>query len=291
MEREHIIRQYDLELNEIRQKLLEMGGKVEVMIANAMRSLVERDSALADETIRFDHQINHLEVEIDEKCLHVLATRQPAARDLRFITLALKIVTDLERIGDQCAAIAKRATELNREPPLKPYIDLPRMAQAASIMVREALDAFVRGDDAMAIKVCQDDQFVDDLSTVTCEPASKLFLTFRALNPVISDNAANVERSVASLSTETATKAKPDGHTLLVAASTTFVLEMLLKRRQVYTPVKELVPVCNLAISAFVMAVNPAVPVNSLRELADYAAANSQKVTFGSGGRSSHTPR
>ena len=79
-------------------------------------------------------------------------------------------------------------------------------------------------------------------------------------------------------------RAKPDGHTLLVAASTTFVLEMLLKRRQVYNPVKELVPVCNLAISAFVMAVNPAVPVNSLRELADYAAANSQKVTFGSGG-------
>ncbi|MCM2356982.1 MAG: phosphate signaling complex protein PhoU [Geobacteraceae bacterium] len=179
MEREHIVKQYDLELNEIRQKLLEMGGKVEVMITNSMKSLVERDSALAAETIAFDHQINHLEVEIDEKCLQVLATRQPAARDLRFLTLALKIVTDLERIGDQCAAIAKRAMELNREPPLKPYIDLPRMAQAAGVMVKEALDAFVRGDDAMALKVCRDDQFVDDLN----EQIQRELLSFMIEDP------------------------------------------------------------------------------------------------------------
>lgn len=164
MQREHIIRQYDLELHEIREKLLEMGGKVEVMIANAMKSLVERDSALADETIAFDHHINHMEVEIDEKCLQVLALRQPAARDLRFLTLALKIVTDLERIGDQCRNIAKRARELNEEPPLKPYIDLPRMATAAATMVREALDAFVKGDAELALKVCRDDAFVDGLN-------------------------------------------------------------------------------------------------------------------------------
>jgi phosphate transport system protein len=164
MEREHIIRQYDLELNEIRENLLEMGGKVEVMIANAMKSLVERDSALAEETIAFDHHINHMEVMIDEKCLQVLALRQPAARDLRFLTLALKIVTDLERIGDQCRNIAKRAKELNEEPPLKPYIDLPRMAVAAATMVREALDAFVKGDAELALKVCRDDAFVDGLN-------------------------------------------------------------------------------------------------------------------------------
>ena len=164
MEREHIIRQYDLELNEIREKLLEMGGKVEVMIANAMKSLVERDSALAEATIAFDHHINHMEVMIDEKCLQVLALRQPAARDLRFLTLALKIVTDLERIGDQCRNIAKRAKELNEEPPLKPYIDLPRMAVAAATMVREALDAFVKGDADLALKVCKDDAFVDALN-------------------------------------------------------------------------------------------------------------------------------
>jgi len=164
MEREHIIRQYDLELNEIRENLLEMGGKVEMMIANAMKSLVERDSKLADETIAFDHHINHMEVMIDEKCLQVLALRQPAARDLRFLTLALKIVTDLERIGDQCSNIAKRAKELNEEPPLKPYIDLPRMAIAAATMVSEALDAFVKGDADLALKVCRDDVFVDNLN-------------------------------------------------------------------------------------------------------------------------------
>ena len=164
MERDHIIRQYDFELNEIREKLLEMGGKVEVMIANAMKSLVERDSALAEATIAFDHHINHMEVMIDEKCLQVLALRQPAARDLRFLTLALKIVTDLERIGDQCRNIAKRAKELNEEPPLKPYIDLPRMAVAAATMVREALDAFVKGDAELALKVCKDDAFVDGLN-------------------------------------------------------------------------------------------------------------------------------
>ena len=179
MEREHISRFYDVELNEIREKLLEMGGKVEVMINNAMSSLVDRDSVLADKTIEFDHEINHLEVEIDEKCLQVLATRQPAARDLRFITLALKIVTDLERIGDQCVAVANRAKELNMEPPLKPYIDLPRMAHWAAVMVKEALDAFVRYDDELALKVCNDDQFVDDLN----EQIQRELLTFMMEEP------------------------------------------------------------------------------------------------------------
>ena len=179
MGREHFSKLYDAELNEIREKLLEMGGKVEVMIANAMRALVDRDSGLAERTIAFDHEINHLEVEIDEKCLYVLARRQPAARDLRFITLALKIVTDLERIGDQCAAIANRAIELNQEPPLKPYIDLPRMAQWTGIMVKESLDAFVRGDDALALKVCGDDQFVDDLN----EQIQRELFTFMMEDP------------------------------------------------------------------------------------------------------------
>jgi len=179
MEREHISRFYDAELFEIREKLLEMGGKVEVMINNAMKSLVDRDSELAGQTIAFDHEINHLEVEIDEKCLQVLATRQPTARDLRFITLALKIVTDLERIGDQCTAVAKRALELNQEPPLKPYIDLPRMAHWAAVMVKEALDAFVSGDDALALKVCKDDQFVDDLN----EQIQRELLTFMMEEP------------------------------------------------------------------------------------------------------------
>lgn len=164
MEREHIIKQYDAELNEIRTLILQMGGKVEIMISNSIQALVDRDSEIAERTIPSDHEINHLEVLIDEKCLEVLALRQPAARDLRFITLALKIVTDMERIGDQCVSISKRVIELNNEPPLKPYIDLPRLAAAASTMVRESLDAFVRGDETLARQVCENDQFVDDLN-------------------------------------------------------------------------------------------------------------------------------
>jgi phosphate transport system protein len=179
MEREHYSKQFDTELNEIRQKLLEMGGKVEVMINESLKALVERDSDLAERVIASDHQINRLEMEIDERCLEVLARRQPAARDLRFITLALKIVTDLERIGDQCRNIGKRTLELNEEPPLKPYIDLPRMAQWSGVMVKEALDAFVRGDDQMAYKVCRDDQFVDDLN----DQIQRELLTFMIADP------------------------------------------------------------------------------------------------------------
>lgn len=164
MERQHFSAAYDQELNDLRESLLRMGGIVEVMIENAIRSLVERDSSLADAVIAMDHKVNGHEVAIDEKCLELLARRQPAARDLRFITLALKIVTDLERIGDQSANLAKRAKEINLEPPLKPYIDLPRMAEKAGGMVREALDAFVRHDDVLAVKVCSDDQGVDDLN-------------------------------------------------------------------------------------------------------------------------------
>lgn len=179
MEREHFSKQYDAELNDIRSKLLEMGGKVELMINEALRSLLERDSPLAETVMKMDHEVNGLEVTVDERCLQVLATRQPAARDLRFITLALKIVTDLERIGDQCRNIAKRVIELNQEPPLKPYIDLPRMAEWARMMVKEALDAFVRGDVELAMKVCRDDSFVDDLN----EQIQRELLTFMMADP------------------------------------------------------------------------------------------------------------
>ena len=107
MGKEHMSSQFDAELGEIRMRLLEMGGKVELMIASSVKSLVERDSALAERTIALDAEINRMEVEIDQKCLHLLALRQPAARDLRFVTLALKIVTDLERIADHATNIAE----------------------------------------------------------------------------------------------------------------------------------------------------------------------------------------
>ena len=162
--REHISATFDLELDELRNNILAMGGKVEMMIPDSVAALANRESALAERIIAMDREVNGLEVAIDEKCLQLLALRQPAARDLRFITLALKIVTDLERIGDQCTSVAKRVKELNEEPPLKPYIDIPRMAHWTETMVREALDAFVRGDVDLAIKVCTDDQTVDDLN-------------------------------------------------------------------------------------------------------------------------------
>ena len=179
MEREHISTAFDIELNELKQSILVMGGKVELMIANSIKSLVDRDTPLAVRTIAFDHEVNSAEMAIDERCLELLALRQPAARDLRFITIALKIVTDLERMGDLCANIAKRTLELNEEPPLKPYIDIPSMAHWTEVMVKEALDAFVRGDADLAVKVCKDDTFVDDLNI----QVQRVLLTYMIEDP------------------------------------------------------------------------------------------------------------
>ncbi len=161
MSREHTDREYEAELRKLRDRILLMGAKVEEMIANRVRSLVERDTPLAQRMIQFDHQVNRLEVENDELCLRILARRQPVASDLRFIATALKLVTDLERIADLGVNICERVVELNAEPPLKPYIDVPRMAAEAQGMVREALDAFVAGDADRALRVIERDAVVD----------------------------------------------------------------------------------------------------------------------------------
>jgi len=154
-------REYDAELRRLHDQLLIMGARVEEMIANSMRALVERDTDLAQHTIELDHQINRLEVEIDELCLRILARRQPVASDLRLITLALKLVTDLERIGDLGVNMCERVIELNMEPPLKQYVDLPRMAHTAQGMVRDALDAFVHADVDRSRDVVERDRVVD----------------------------------------------------------------------------------------------------------------------------------
>jgi len=159
----HIYKTFDLELKELKEKLLYEGGLVEKAISNAIRALLERNSDLADKVIEDDPIINALEVEIDEFCLKLLALRQPAARDLRFITTAIKINYDLERIGDMAVNICERVQELNQEPQLKPYIDLPMMADTVQLMLKESLDAFVKEDVAMARKVTRDDQKVDQL--------------------------------------------------------------------------------------------------------------------------------
>ena len=160
----HTIKQFEEELRLIKEKVLRLGGLVEEGIANSIKALVERDTQLAERTIENDHVVNGLEVEIDELCLKVLALRQPAASDLRLITTAIKIITDLERIGDMAVNVCERVLELNEEAPLKPYIDIPRMAKAAQRMLKESLDAFVNGDTDLATKVLVEDDFVDDLN-------------------------------------------------------------------------------------------------------------------------------
>jgi phosphate transport system protein len=161
----HTDRQYEEELRELRSFILEMGGLVEKQIADAVRALTTKDRALAEATIPKDHAVNRLDVEIDELCIRILALRQPAARDLRFITTALKITTDLERIGDRAVSICERTLELLDEPELKPYIDLPRMADISLTMLRRSLDAFVREDTGLALEVCREDDEVDKLNS------------------------------------------------------------------------------------------------------------------------------
>jgi phosphate transport system protein len=162
---QHTDKKYGEDLKKLREDILYMGGLVEDQIQKAVSSLVDRDSKLAETIIERDHEVNRLDVEIDDLCIQLLALHQPAARDLRFITTALKITTDLERIGDMAVNICERALELNEEPQLKPYIDLPRMARTSERMIRESLDAFVREDTTLALKVCKDDQEVDDLNS------------------------------------------------------------------------------------------------------------------------------
>ena len=162
--RQHTDPHYEAELKDLHLKLLEMAGFVEKQIANAISSLVDRDEDLARLTIERDHVVNRLDVEIDEQSIRLLALHQPAARDLRLITTALKITTDLERIGDLAVNVCERVRELNTEPQLKPYIDIPRMNEVAQKMLRESIDAFVREDVDLALQVCREDDEIDDLN-------------------------------------------------------------------------------------------------------------------------------
>jgi phosphate transport system protein len=156
--------QFDKDLFVVKEKMLKLGLLVETAVNNSVRSLVERDSALAGEVIKNDHLINALEVEIDEECVRLIALRQPKAGDLRFIITTMKIVTDLERIGDLAVNIAERACELNQEPQLKPYIDIPRMAEIAQEMVRDSLDMFIEGCRELPEEIVEKEQKVDDLT-------------------------------------------------------------------------------------------------------------------------------
>jgi phosphate transport system protein len=157
-------RHLDVELTDLKKKLLLMGGSVESQLQDVLQALIERDSGLAIRVVENDLLVNALDVEIDEACLTLLALHHPTAGDLRLITTAMKISTELERMSDLAENIAERAIELNDEPQLKPYIDIPRMAEWTSHMVKECLDAFVNRDAELARKVCRDDRLVDDLT-------------------------------------------------------------------------------------------------------------------------------
>ena len=172
-------RHFDQEQKELKEKILRMGAMVEEQVANAIKALVERNSDLAREVIKRDHKVNAMDVEVDEDCLRLIALHQPMAGDLRFLTTAMKIATELERMSDLAENICERAIELNEEPQLKPYIDIPRMAEHAQRMVKEVLDAFVNRDSQLARRVLSEDDFVDTLT----EQIFRELLSFMLENP------------------------------------------------------------------------------------------------------------
>ncbi len=157
-------RPFDEELKSLKEKLLEMASRVEEQIALAVRALKERQETLACEVLEREATINRLDIEVDETAMKLLALRQPMAADLRFITSAMSIGTDLERVGDLAVNIAERALDLLKRPQLKPLIDIPRMAELAQAMLRDALTAFINGDDKLAKEVCERDDQVDEIN-------------------------------------------------------------------------------------------------------------------------------
>jgi len=157
-------RPFDEELKFLKERLMEMASRAEEQIALAIRGLKDRKEPLACQVLDREEAVNQLDIEIDEIAMRLLALRQPMATDLRFITSAMKIASDLERIGDLAVNIAERTLDLLTAPQLKPLLDIPRMALLAQEMVRDALNAFIAGDDKLAKDVCERDDRVDQLN-------------------------------------------------------------------------------------------------------------------------------
>lgn len=155
---------FDQELGAVKEMLLRMSSLSEQSVAQSLKALVQRDSALAKQVDHDDTQLDRLQMDIDERCVQLIALRQPKARDLRFLVMTMKIATDLERIGDQAVNIAHRTEELNREPLLKPLIDIPRMADISRGMIRDTLDAFVYAKPGIARQAIARDDEVDKIN-------------------------------------------------------------------------------------------------------------------------------
>lgn len=152
------------DLDALKENILKMGSLVEDAIQKSIKALTERNRDLAVAVLDGDRTVNTYDVEIEEECIRILALWQPKGSNLRFITTAIKIITDLERMGDLAVDVCERAVELLEEPPLKPYIDIPRMAEAAQKMLKDSLDAFIAKDADLALLVCERDDFVDNLN-------------------------------------------------------------------------------------------------------------------------------
>jgi phosphate transport system protein len=172
-------RHFDKDIEEVKDLFLRMGATVEDAIAQSIRSLLERDTALAEEVIANDGRIDQMELEIDRRTLELVAKMQPAAIDLRFVATMMKITPELERIADLAQDVCERVIELNREPQLKVMIAIPRLAQDAQTMVRQALDAFVRGDATLARAVIAQDDSVDQQT----EQSFRELLTYMLEDP------------------------------------------------------------------------------------------------------------
>ena len=206
---ERVVRHFQDELEQLKTRLLEMGGIAEEQVRTAVRGLVDRDHGLIDQVLVGDDPLNSLHIEIDNRCFTLLALYQPMAADLRTIVAAVKINTDLERVGDLAVNIAEAARRYASHPPVKKLIDIPRMATIAQTMLRDALDAFVRRDTDLAQQVLNEDDRLDSLKTQifrelltymlqdpsTIEPALDLILISRHLER-IGDHATNVAEDV-----------------------------------------------------------------------------------------------
>jgi phosphate transport system protein len=156
--------QKEHDIEKLKEHILKMGAFVEEAIRKSIKALVERDRDLAISVIDGDAIVNNYDVEIEEECIRFLAIWQPTGSNLMIVTTAIKIITDLERMGDLAVDTCERAVEMLDEPPLKPFIDLPRMAEAAQKMLKDSLDSFVAQDADLAMKVCEADDFVDNLN-------------------------------------------------------------------------------------------------------------------------------
>lgn len=206
---ERHVRHFQDELEELKARLLEMGGLAEDRLRLAVRGLVEREAALVDAVLTGDVAINQLHIEIDDRCFKLLALHQPMAVDLRSIVAAVKINSDLERVGDLAVNISEAVRRYLQHAPVKELIDIPRMAELAQTMLRDALDAFVRRDIVLAQQVLAQDDTLDALKTqvfrellgymmrdsATIEPALDLILISRHLER-IGDHATNVAEDV-----------------------------------------------------------------------------------------------